>query len=143
MAQNIAQGALRVIDANLNRAKEGLRVIEDIFRFILNDNALRLRARSIRHALDTLAQESIGKKAIARRNSKRDIGRFVDRLEIKRTNYADILYSNLQRTKESLRVLEEFFKLIAPAKVMVVKKMRYAMYELERSVLGKRNANLR
>jgi len=53
------EGVLRVIDANFNRCKEGLRVVEDIFRFIIKQNALRENLRKLRHALDKIAQEKL------------------------------------------------------------------------------------
>ena len=42
---------LRLVDANLNRASEGLRVVEDVSRFILDDNRLFLKLRDLRHSL--------------------------------------------------------------------------------------------
>jgi len=40
---------LRLLDANLNRLTEGIRVVEDIFRYILNDKEIALRLKSLRH----------------------------------------------------------------------------------------------
>ena len=42
---------LRIIDANLNRAAEGLRVLEDIARLGLNDASLSERLKTLRHEL--------------------------------------------------------------------------------------------
>ena len=131
------KGILRVIDANFNRSKEGLRVAEDIFRFILKDNLLRKKIRSLRHALDVIAQEKILKKSILARDSKSDIGKNIDQLEIKRSNVNNLLYINLQRVKESSRVLEEFFKLVIPKKVSQIKTIRYEVYTLEKKILKK------
>ena len=133
----VDKGILRVIDANFNRCKEGLRVTEDIFRFILKQDSLRLALRKLRHGLDKIAQEKILEQAILSRNSKKDIGQKCDRLEIKRKDVNSLLYANLQRVKESLRVLEEFFKLIIPQRVTKIKKMRYKIYELEKKILKK------
>jgi len=124
---------LRVVDVNFNRSKEGLRVIEDTFRFILEDNSLRKKARSLRHALQKIGLIKILEKAILNRNSASDIGRAADSLEATRQDAKDILYSNFQRTKESLRVLEEFLKLLLPAKVSEIKKIRYKVYSLEKN----------
>ena len=131
----VDKGALRVIDANFNRCKEGLRVVEDIFRFILKQDSLRKILRRLRHSLDKVAQEEILKKAILSRNSKKDPGKECDSLEIKRKDVNSLLYINLQRVKESLRVLEEFFKLIIPRRVPKIKKIRYEIYELEKKIL--------
>lgn len=129
--------ALRVIDANFNRCKEGLRVVEDIFRFVLKNDLLRKSVRKLRHSLNPIAKDKIIKNAILSRNSKSDLGRGSDHLEIERDNLNDILYINLQRVKESLRVLEEFFKLIVPHRSACIKKIRYDVYILEKKCLTK------
>lgn len=128
---------LRVIDVNFNRSKEGLRVIEDIFRFILNDDGLRKDIRGIRHSLDAIAKKEILKNAILKRDSRNDLGSKVDKLELNRKNHIDILYVNLQRVKESLRVMEEFFKILYPRKVRQIKKLRYSAYLVERQAITK------
>ncbi|MBU0878738.1 MAG: thiamine-phosphate pyrophosphorylase, partial [Candidatus Omnitrophica bacterium] len=97
------KGILRVIDANFNRCKEGLRVVEDVFRFVSRNDTLRKKIRKLRHSLDFIIQEKILKDAILSRNSREDPGRGTDYLEIKRDSANSILYVNLQRTKESLR----------------------------------------
>ena len=133
----VDKGTLRVIDANFNRCKEGLRVAEDIFRFILKEDGLRKTLRRLRHSLDLIAQEELLKQAILSRNSKKDLGKKCDAFEIKRKDVSSLLYINLQRVKESLRVLEEFFKLVIPQRVPKIKKIRYEIYELEKKVLKK------
>ncbi len=127
---------LRVIDANFNRCKEGLRVVEDIFRFILGDDSLRKALRRLRHSLDKIAAEIL-KPAILSRNSRKDPGKECDHLEMKRKDVNSLLYINLQRVKESLRVLEEFFKLTIPRNASKIKKIRYQIYELEKKILKK------
>jgi len=129
------KGILRVIDANFYRCKEGLRVVEDVFRFVSRNDTLRKKIRKLRHSLDFIIQEKILKDAILSRNSREDPGRGTDYLEIKRDSANSILYVNLQRTKESLRVLEEFFKLIIPRHVSRIKRIRYEIYTLEKEIL--------
>lgn len=126
---------LRVIDVNLNRAKEGLRVVEDILRFIYQQDTLRKKIRTLRHGLDLIACDKIAKQAIIERDAKNDLGKRLDSLESNRNSVTDILYSNLQRVKESLRVLEEFLKLTTPAKTAAIKNLRYKLYTLEKSIL--------
>lgn len=126
---------LRVLDVNFNRSKEGLRVVEDIFRFIIEDNNMRKKIRRLRHSLDRLAGEKFFKEAIKSRDPDNDLGKKTDILESKRKNYQDILYINLQRTKESLRVLEEFFKIVLPSKTGCIKKLRYEVYTLEKQII--------
>ncbi|HIE35753.1 MAG TPA: thiamine-phosphate pyrophosphorylase [Candidatus Omnitrophica bacterium] len=128
------KGILRVLDANFNRAKEGLRVVEDIFRYLFEDDKLRKKVRRLRHALDFVVKENFFKEAILSRDSNKDLGKNVDVLELRRKNCLDILYVNLQRVKESLRVLEEFFKIVSLKKVNNIKKIRYKLYDLEREI---------
>jgi thiamine-phosphate pyrophosphorylase len=136
------KGILRILDANFNRCKEGLRVAEDIFRFILQDDKLRRKIRHLRHSLDFITREKFFKDTILSRDSKKDLGKNVDYLEIKRESCLDVLYVNLQRAKESLRVIEEFFKIISPKKVKNIKKARYELYTLEKNIVW-RTSSLR
>ncbi|MFH1504657.1 MAG: thiamine-phosphate pyrophosphorylase [Candidatus Omnitrophota bacterium] len=122
---------LRVLDVNFNRCKEGLRVVEDVFRFVLEDDNLRKQTRRLRHKLDFIARKETFQDAILSRDSKRDLGKKSDYLENKRENLISILYINFQRVKESLRVLEEFLKLVSLTQVSAIKKIRYEIYILE------------
>jgi thiamine-phosphate pyrophosphorylase len=124
---------LRVVDANFNRSKEALRVIEDIFRFVLENDKLRKKARVLRHSLDRITANKIFKDAVLSRDSESDLGKKTDVLEFNRKTVSDIIYANLQRAKESVRVLEEFLKIISPQQVKLLKKIRYDIYSLEKS----------
>ncbi|MCD6539442.1 MAG: thiamine-phosphate pyrophosphorylase [Candidatus Omnitrophica bacterium] len=130
---------LRIADANFNRAKEALRVIEDIFRFFTGDKLLTQKTRLIRHELSSIFSKKMLKEMVSQRNSLHDIGRNVDYLELKKKDIQDILFANFQRAKESIRVLEEIFKIINKNKVGKFKKMRYNLYFLERSAREKFN----
>jgi len=125
---------LRVLDANFNRSKEALRVIEDIFRFVSENDTLRKKARHLRHSLDKITKNKLFLEAVSSRNSVYDLGKKTDVLELNRETSRDILYANLQRAKESVRVLEEFFKIISPHRVKLLKKIRYDIYSLEKNV---------
>jgi thiamine-phosphate pyrophosphorylase len=129
---------LRVLDVNFNRSKEALRVVEDICRFIYENDELRKRARFMRHALDRLAKNKMFKEALLSRDSELDLGKKTDVLELSRKNVSDVLYANLQRAKESLRVLEEFLKIISPSSVKLLKKIRYNTYSLEKKLTSLR-----
>jgi len=133
--KDLQNGALRVIDANFNRAKEGLRVIEDILRFIIKDETSRKTARQIRHKLTEIIADGSLNHAIKERDPLGDPGKITDRLEMKRASIADLACANLQRTKESLRVLEEFCKLISAQKVAALKQLRYRTYSLEKRMI--------
>lgn len=129
----------RVIDANLNRAKEGLRVCEDIFRFIIESSSLTGEFKKVRHTLD-LAIKSYAKREqlLAVRDSISDIGfNIYLKKEYKRSGIRDIFYANIQRVKESIRVLEEFSKLNNIAASKHFKKIRYMVYDVEKNAAKK------
>lgn len=134
---SLKQRILSVIDANYNRAKEGLRVVEDTLRFVKQDKKIMYELKSVRHDLTRSIKKGLVRAAIATRDSARDFGRDTDRWEMRRDSVDEILWANLQRVKEALRVLEEFLKLIDSASVRSIKKIRYDTYELEKHIIAK------
>jgi hypothetical protein len=125
----------RVVDANYNRAKEGLRVCEDVCRFVRDDKKATARFKKMRHDL-TRAVTVFGlKDIVASRDIVRDVGRKTIKDESSRSSISDIFYANAQRVKESLRVLEEFAKLKDAKTASDLKKLRYTVYEIEKSAL--------
>lgn len=128
---NFDKNVLRVIDANLNRSREGLRVIEDTARFILNDDKNYKSARDLRHKLDSLTRE-IYPQLLNQRDSDKDYGRFIK--EGKREDLKSILVSNFKRVEESLRVLEEYNKLISVSAGSILKEIRFKVYSLEKQL---------
>ncbi|OGX21906.1 MAG: hypothetical protein A3K54_04835 [Omnitrophica WOR_2 bacterium RBG_13_44_8] len=131
----------RIIDANINRLKEGLRVSEEITRFILDDSRATGGLKRIRHRVDLLAKGlSRGRDLLRERESSKDVGRTIFVGELKRRNYQDIFFANIQRAKESLRVLEEFSKLLNKKSALGFKGLRYGIYHLEKEVSKKNPA---
>ncbi len=131
---------LRVIDANLNRCREGLRIIEDYFRFIAESDSLRKKIRKIRHSLEkALKDKNLVLELIKARDTAEDSGKGIDRLELKRKNSFDLIYANFQRAKESARVLEEMFKILDKSKVKIFKKIRYEIYAAEKIAFENRS----
>ena len=129
---------LRIIDANYNRSKEGLRVCEEISRFLLEDRFLTKELKGLRHKITSLAGSLASKdKLFACRYSAEDIGMNILGEELKRSSIGDIFIANIQRAKESVRVLEEFSKLINKRSAVAFKKMRYRLYEIEKKALKK------
>jgi thiamine-phosphate pyrophosphorylase len=127
---------LRLIDANLNRASEGLRLLEDISRFIINDAPLSVALKSMRHEI--LGEHfSLQNELLSARNSAEDVAAFAEE-EMRRADLPAIVSANARRVTESLRVLEECSKLpdlaLNPA---TFKQARFALYELERTLTGK------
>jgi hypothetical protein len=132
------QSLYRILDANFNRAKEGLRVCEDICRYVWDEKALTRGFKDIRHEL-TQAIEPLGiLKALEHRNIGGDVGRATTVSEAKRQDLSSVFWANAQRVKESLRVLEEITKLIDTKAADHIKKLRYQFYALEQKSLKKR-----
>jgi len=125
----------RIIDANINRAKEGLRVCEEITRFILNSRVLTADIKGLRHKIDSLIKGLPDKYVLlSQRKSLEDVGRGLFGNELKRNNVEDIFFANIQRVKESLRVLEEFMKLRNSNLSIRFKGIRYDIYEVEKKI---------
>lgn len=128
----------RIIDANINRTKEGLRVCEEIARFILNNRSLTAELKSIRHNIDSLTKRLPSHiKLLKERNSLKDIGKESSADELSRTSAKDIFCASIQRLKESIRVLEEFSKLSDKKAALGFKEIRYKIYAIEKKSLKK------
>jgi thiamine-phosphate pyrophosphorylase len=126
---------LRVVDANANRALEGLRVCEDLARFYLDSARLFARCRRLRHAIAAAVRGlPMPLEALVRaRASGGDVGRRARggvSPSVERT-----LLMNLQRTKESLRVLEECARIVAPTRTAAFQRLRFRTYGVERELV--------
>lgn len=119
----------RLMDANVNRAREGLRVLEDVARFIFNDEAVTKRVRTQRHTLDRIFR-TMYPSLIEARESKKDMGRTFS--EGTREDLSDLIKANCKRVEEALRVLEEFAKILAPKQASEFKALRYRAYQIEK-----------
>jgi len=127
---------LRLIDANLNRLREGIRVVEDIFRYIYNDKDTALKLKSLRHKARTDNYNQL----LETRDVKNDVLRSSIKSEQNRDDLYSILIANFKRAQESSRVLEEFTKLSSIEDSENFKYIRYELYTLE-SVLTKITSN--
>lgn len=133
-----SSGVGRIIDANINRLKEGLRVCEEICRFILISRGLTADIKKIRHKVDALFRELLPSlKFIQERDALKDIGKNIYINELKRKDSRDIFFANIQRAKESTRVLEEFSKLLRKETAIKFKDIRYVLYEIEQRAAKK------
>ena len=128
----------RVIDANLNRAREGLRVCEEVARFVLNDSRLTCRCQQLRYELNTLSKKFSKRKLLESRDSRRDVGRPAERVSAgKHRGYPDLVRANALRAQEALRVLEEFTRLKSLAISKEFGSVRFRVYSLEQDLLSK------
>lgn len=125
----------RILDANFNRAKEGLRVCEDICRFVLDKKGLTRSYKDVRHRLTDVMVSLKIQEFIKARNVVKDVGKPSTAMEFQRKEMKDVFYANSQRVKESIRVLEEFLKLKNKTSAQELKTLRYTIYGLEQKVI--------
>ncbi|MGE0269076.1 MAG: thiamine-phosphate pyrophosphorylase [Candidatus Omnitrophota bacterium] len=125
----------RLVDANFNRAKEALRVCEDVCRFYFDLSDLTRAYKNARHSLTDMIGSLNITQIISSRAIEKDVGRTTTDSELSRSNVADIFYANSQRVKESIRVLEECSKLLDQKCSVKLKQLRYKVYGLEKKVI--------
>ncbi|OQR41649.1 thiamine-phosphate pyrophosphorylase [Aliarcobacter cryaerophilus] len=118
---------LRLIDANLNRLREGIRVVEDIFRYIYNDKEISTKLKSLRH----IARTKNYYELLETRDVENDVLRESIKSEQNREDLNSILIANFKRAQESSRVLEELTKLSSIEDSENFKYIRYELYNLE------------
>lgn len=131
---------LRILDANFDRAREGLRVLEDVARFGLDDRRLAAALRDLRHQIGELGRPLTLDLVSARRAESDVGGPSAAKPELERGDLAALVAANARRVQESLRVLEELAKLpeapLGPGAAAVVERARFQVYALERDLLG-------
>lgn len=131
-AKPIAPSTLRLLDANLNRCREGLRVLEDTSRFVWKDSPLYHAFRNSRHALARIAKASYP-QLVSSRDTETDAGRKI--LEENRSEFKELVRANFSRCQEALRVLEEYGKIFSKGSPAEFKSLRFQLYELEKKCL--------
>lgn len=122
----------RIIDANLNRASEALRVLEEVNRFCLDDVELTGKFKQIRHSINNELSGHYD-LLISARNSQNDVGYSIPNTS-ERAEICDIIKANFKRVQQALRVLEEYIKLEAPEKASIFESARYKTYNLEKQM---------
>lgn len=123
----------RLVDANLNRLKEGIRVVEDICRFVYEFKNEASKLKSIRHS----ARTDYLLKALEHRDIIGDILKTTTTDEKRRDDIVSVVIANFKRAEESARALEECLKLIDASEAERFKQIRYALYDVEKSFFEK------
>lgn len=121
---------LRLLDANLNRLREGIRVVEDIFRYIYNDKEISSKLKALRHK----SRINLNDQLLDSRDIVGDVLKKSTSSEQNREDIYTILLANFKRAQESSRVLEEFGKLISVEVSENFKNIRYELYDLEKAL---------
>jgi len=133
--QSTSEKIERLIDANLNRLKEGIRVIEDINRYIYDNTSLTSTLKSLRHKI----QPAYDQNRLRYRDIENDIQKESIDSELIRRNIDDLMIANFSRAQESARVLEESFKLSNQTYSEIFKETRYELYAIEKAFFLKKN----
>jgi thiamine-phosphate pyrophosphorylase len=126
----------RIIDANFNRGREAIRVVEDYCRFALNSAALTERAKQLRHELSAAVGKLEASRLIASRDTPGDVGvgQKVDK-QFQRTDLHDSFTAGCKRLTEALRTLTEATQAINPAVAETIERLRYDAYTLEKDIV--------
>lgn len=134
IADNHSQRVLyRILDANLDRAREGLRIVEEWCRFGLNDGVLTEQIKHLRQTLGGWHTAGIRQS----RDTPGDPGTVISHpQEERRDTLQSVVQINCCRVQEALRVLEEYGKLHSAQMASGAKHMRYQLYTLESKLLG-------
>lgn len=121
----------RIIDANLNRACEALRVLEEIARFLVEDKNISADLKNIRHTLNSLQDADYAELLLAR-DTEGDIGASIKNPD-KRSGIETIFKANIKRLQQALRVLAEY----CPENFDMLENLRYKSYTLEKNMWDK------
>ncbi len=122
----------RILDASTNRCREGLRVVEDYARMILNDAHLSRQIKETRHALVPLLSRLGLDAAVRARDTEHDVGTSIHTaFEMARPSVWSVALANIKRVQESLRTLEEYGKTIDATAASGIGALRYRFYTIE------------
>lgn len=124
----------RILDANLNRLREALRVIEEYYRFVKNDENISLELKKLRHFVSEIEKSLSINKLLENRDTQNDC--FADKNtkeEMQRTSIDDVICANFKRAQEAARVIEEYVKLSETPEISIkAKTIRFSLYNLEK-----------
>ena len=126
----------RIVDANLNRACEAARVMEDFCRFSLNCGRLAARAKQLRHDLAAAAGALDAGRLISGRDTAGDVGTATTvEGQLSRGCLRDCLTAACKRLGEALRVLAEVVQAKDASVARRIEQLRYASYSLEKDIV--------
>lgn len=128
----------RMIDANVNRSAEGIRVLEDIARFHFDNQRISAQLRSIRHGVREIFS-GMEQRLLAARDAREDVGvqtSFTQKSDTRR-DIRDGILSNGKRVQEAFRSLEEILKIGGHyPRAKEIERLRYSAYSLEKDLMS-------
>ena len=126
----------QIIDANLDRAREGLRVLEDWARFGLGENDFVAKIKNFRQILGKNHLEVYKQ---SRNHIEDQCKGLIHKEQLKRSTPEKIISSNAGRVQEALRVIEEFSRQHNDKLSKIASEIRYEIYSLEIDLLRLNN----
>ena len=127
----------RIIDVNLNRLREALRVVEEYCRFHQNHPLWTTQLKEIRHKLVDFESHLSLQTLLSARDVLNDVGTSISGThEFRRDTVLEVLRANFNRMKEACRVLEEYTKLVSIPASKTLEEQRYRIYQLESELLS-------
>ncbi len=134
--------AYRIIDAAANRAREGIRVVEDYVRFSLDDAHLTELLKNWRHDFSAAIAKCGSRKLTAARETSRDVGTpLTTEAETRRESLRHLVQANFKRGQEALRTLEEAGKLLTSDLGREFEQLRYRLYTIEKAAVTAMHCN--
>ena len=132
------QTLLQIVEANLNRLREGIRVVEESFRYAKDFQASFRKLRELRHKLGRLEDKlrrKLHPELFLARNLSTDTHAFCEEAQpAGLPGKFNILTANLKRAQEASRNLEEYLKALElSSESNAFRKIRFEIYEFERS----------
>ncbi|MHC4555681.1 MAG: thiamine phosphate synthase [Planctomycetota bacterium] len=130
------RAAYRIIDANFNRAREAIRLIEEFCRFALNSKPLTERAKQLRHELSAAIGQLDAGRLLSSRDTLGDVGTGkTAEKQLARSNLSDCFTAGCKRLTEALRALAEVIQPQNKLVSVTIEKLRYAAYTLEKDIV--------
>lgn len=129
----------RILDANINRISEGLRVLEDVARFEFEDSGLTEKLKHMRHHVRKVVKE-LGFSFIGQRDSLNDPGIAISEKTSldQKDSYSELIAANFKRVQEGLRVVEETLKIAGFYDTSkIYESLRFNIYTVEKAYYGK------
>jgi thiamine-phosphate pyrophosphorylase len=125
---------LRILDANANRAREALRVIEDYARFVLDDASTSAALKQLRHDFAD-ATRSFVADAVLHRDTPGDVGTTqTNESEQSRQDVAHVVTAAGKRLGEAIRTIEEYLKTTNSSDAARIESLRYRFYDIEQQL---------
>lgn len=128
----------RILDVNLNRLREALRVIEEYYRFMDGQEDVCITLKEMRHSLIRIEEDIGQERLLGHRDTTTDCFAHATRPEelARSEGVTGLLRANFKRGQEATRVLEEYSKILPDASVpAMAKNMRFTLYGLEKKLL--------